>query len=303
MNSVQLSREHGLYTAFSDRAIQARQRELARLSEQIGTGKRVNRASDDPSSFAQARRMDVLTERYTQYQRSIDAARSWTDSTQKSLDDLAELFTRAHEAGLRASNGSLNASDGEIIAKELEALYTEVLDTLNTKSGEEYLFAGSRTTVTPFTEDGVTGEVEYNGNANGRKRTIGHDLSMNINISGDRIHDTGAGYTITESLQNLIDSIRAGDPAAVSTALGQVEQSRDHVVDLGAEAGTLASRLSLAEDQLTDAMLTVESRRSELEDADVAELFMLFQKEQTGLTAALQSAASILQTSIMDYLR
>lgn len=303
MNSINLARERGLYTTFSQRAIQLHQQELARLQEQMSTQKRVNRASDDPASFSQARRMEALGTRYNQYQATIDSSRTWVDQTQSTLQDLTEIFSSAYEHGLRAANGSFNQDDAETVARSLEDLLDQTIDGLNAQSGDEYIFAGSTTTVQPFTVDSSTGAVEYNGNAGVRKRHIGLNVSLNVNLTGSQIHDTGNGYTITESLQNLIDAVRSGDHTSVTTALDQVLTSRDHLIDRTTEIGTVGSRLTVAEHQIADALLSVEARRSDAEDADFVETMMAFQKEQQSLQAALQTTASLLQTSILDYLR
>ncbi len=303
MNSINLARERGLYTTFSQRAIQLHQQELARLQEQMSTQKRVNRASDDPASFSQARRMEALGVRYNQYQTTIDSSRAWVNQSQAALQELTEIFSKAYELGLRAANASFNQDDAETVARSLEDLLDQTIDGLNAQSGDEYLFAGSLSTVQPFTVDSGTGAVEYTGNTGARKRHIGLNISLTINLPGNQIHDTGNGYTITESLQYLIDGVRSGDHAAVTSALDQVLKSRNHLIDRTSEIGTIAGRLTVAQNQIADALLSVESRRSAAEDADFTETLMAFQKEQNSLQAALQTTASLLRTTILDYLR
>ena len=59
----------------------------------------------------------------------------------------------------------------------------------------------------------------------------------------------------------------------------------------------------MTEHQIADALISIESRRSDAEDADFTETMMAFQKEQNSLQAALQTTVSLLQTTILDYLR
>jgi flagellar hook-associated protein 3 FlgL len=301
MPSINLARERSLYTAFSDNAVQARQLELARLQEQLSSGARIQRPSDDPSAFTEARQMELLHNRYSQYMRSIGSSQTWVDHTQEGLDKLSDLFTEAYERGVRSNNATYSDGDREAEATKLEAILENMLDVLNTRAGDEYIFAGSRTTVKPFVQ--AAGVVSYDGNNGSRERHIGRDLTMNINVDGQRIHDTGQGYTITEAVQNLIDALRSGVPADIDTAIGEVAASRDHVIDLGGEAGSMANRLDLAEQQLRDASVIVESRRSELEDLDFAEALSKFQQAQVGLEAAVRVAAAVINTTLLDYLR
>lgn len=301
MPAVNLARERSLFTAFSKHAVQAREMELARIQEQLSSGKRVLRPSDDPSAFTEARQMEVLRDRYDQYLRSIDSSTNWVDHTQDALDGLAGLFTEAYERGVRIHSDSFSSGDREAEATKLEAILENVVDTLNTRAGGEYIFAGTRTTVKPFTQAGPV--VTYNGDTGARERYIGRTLKMDINVDGQRLHDTGQGYTITGALQDLIDAVRSGNPAQMDTALQEITVARDHVIDLGGEAGSMANRLELANNQLRDASFMVESRRTEIEDVDFAEALSDFQATQVGLQAAVRVASTVLNTTLMDYIR
>ncbi len=301
-----IARQQSLYASRASNAIPALRRDLVALQEQLITGRRVNRASDDPSAFAQARMLDSLDDQYAQYTRTINSSRLWVNRTSDELNNLTELFAEAHEEGLRALNDTLNDDDRAAVADRIESLLEEVIDGLNAKSGNEYLFAGNRTTTVPFDDDGAaTGDL-----SGSRIRQIGPNTEVTINVSGEQVLDTGAGYTIIESLQNMIDALRGvgigvpgGDPPDLQEAVGQVEIARDHLIDLGAELGATAKRLSQAEFQLQNASIETQRRRSELEDADYFETIAAFQQTQNTLEAALTTTASIVQTTLLDYLR
>ena len=317
MSTVNVARERSLYSSNAERSGPALQRDLSRLREQMSTGKRINRPSDDPDAFAVAEQMKALGSQYARYEESIAAARPWVDRTQATLDQLGELFTQAQEEGIRAANDARSADDRETIAQRLESLRDEVLDQLNAKHDGEHLFAGNQTGTPPFEEGTTTGAIEpvadYDAIDGERTRPIGPDRSLVVNISGRELHKMEEdkvvggmvvkGQTITGALDDLITAVRNGDTAAMQDALGATEAARDHVVDLGAKAGTTAQRLTAAEEQLQSAGLTAERRRSEAEDADYLETVTALQQTQTRLQAALKATASTLQTSLLDFLR
>lgn len=301
MTRFNVTRQQSLYRASSDRALQARRRDLAQIQEQLSTGKRINRASDDPAGYARARRLATLSDRYAQYERSAGEAQSWMDHTQDALDTIADRFLHAHELAVQGANDASTDDARETLATSLEAMIDEVADLLNARDGDEYVFAGTNTTVRPF-EVGAGG-VTYTGNGNGRTREVGDGLRLAVNISGEQVMNTGAGFTVFESLQGMADALRSGDPAQMDAALGDLTTARDHVIDTGGEAGGIAERINQAAGQLRQAQLRVESRRSEVEDTDMAAAVMAFQQQQTGLQAALKVTASVMQTSLLDYLR
>ncbi|WP_457651501.1 flagellar hook-associated protein FlgL [Rhodocaloribacter sp.] len=307
MRSISLARQISLDSVSLERMLQVRQRDLAGYREQLSTGLRVNRPSDDAPSFSRARKLEVLTNRYDQYERSIVTAQSWVDHTQENLNTLADLFTSAHEEAIQAANDTLSDEDREAIASSLESSLSEILDVLNTKVGDEYLFAGTNTTVRPFEQDGsATADgagITYYGNDDGRTRAVGPDVDLDVNITGQRILDTGSGFTITEAFQGLIDAVRTNDATQIDTALGDLITARDHILDTATEAGNLANRLGQINDQLGTARIEFESQRSYYEDADVTEVVLDLNRTETSLQATLQMMATIRQNTLLDFIR
>ncbi len=300
MNSLNIARERAVSSSTVENQLYTRQRELAKLEEQLTTGKRVNRASDDASAYAQSRKLEVLDERYSQHTRAIDAARLWVNQTEHALDEMGELFMQAREHSTRALSDTYSQEERNIEADYLETLLTQMVDLMNSKSGDEYLFAGSRTTVAPFDPTGAA--VVYNGNDAQRQRRVGLETAMSINVTGSDLHDTGAGFTITDAMQRMIDGMRAGDRDEMEAAMGEIQTSHEHVQSLTSRTGAVGNRLSLVQAQIDEAQMMLRSRASEIRDIDVAEAILRYQKEQTGLQATLKVTASLMQTTLLDYL-
>ena len=279
-----------------ERALPQARAALAGLNEQLATGLRVNRASDDPAAYASSRALRLHEDRLGQYARSTGAAGRWADQTQTAVDALAELFTQAREVGLRAANGILDRED---FARQLESLRDEAVSRLNARSGDEYLFGGNQTGTPPIQPDGTVAPGDLSGV---RTREVGPGVTLGVNIPGTDALYSG-GVLTTDRLQALIDAVRSGDQAAVTGALAGVEEAADHYTDLGGRMGTVSRRLQTASETNASEALVASERRSALEDADFADVLGQIQRRQTGLEAALRATASITQTSLLDYLR
>ena len=296
--SFRIARQQSLYTSQASDQIGMMRRDLALLNEQLATGRRVNRPSDDPASFSKARSLESLERQYAQYERTIGDSQYWTNSTEAELGNLSELFTQAYEEGLKGMNDTNSTEEREILATRIEELLAESIDSLNAKAGGEYLFAGNRTTTQPFDDTGAAA-----GDLSGeRLRQIAPGVEVRINIPGSRVIDRGDGTTITDSLQALADALRSEDQTAMQEALDGVITSRDHLIGLTGEVGGIARRLSDTEARLQDASLEATRRRSAVENADLAQTITSFQRTQTMLEAALRSTASIQQTTLLNYL-
>lgn len=317
ISPLSIARQLSLSNTAGEQSRVRLRRDIAGLSEQLSSGKRINRASDDPAGFEQARRLDLLSKELSQYQRSIGAATKWNNATQNNLDTIIERFARAQELATQAANDTLNDGDRAAIATELRSLRGEVIDRLNAKLGDEYLFAGNATQDPPF--DAATGapNAGYNAIDDARNRTIGPDQQLKVNITGEEIHQMDSGDSIVDALDNLIDAVDpttpnppplGGGPApadpsdAIQNGLDAVTQARDYVINQGTRAGLIAQRLESATSQLDSAALQADARRSELEDVDFAEAISTLQRKQTSLQAALQVTARVKQVSLADFL-
>ena len=320
MANVSIATNSSVYSGVISDEVPRLQRDISRLREQISSGKRINRPSDDPSSFATAERMKTLGNQLARREESIASARTFVDRTQQELDGLADLFTRAREDGVRAADDTRSDDDRAAIANELRSIKGEVVDRMNSTQDGEYIFAGNRTDTQPFGADGSANDAApINGSLDAldgdRTRPIGKNQDLTVNVDGKALaqYDTTAGgdpETITGALDNLIKAVDPADNSPpsgppdpdISTALGEVEDALDHVISKGSEAGAIGRRLSTAQEQVEAASLEANERRSDAEDTDLATAISELQQRQTQLQAAFQATSSSQQTSLVNFL-
>jgi len=276
------------------------------LQERLATGRQLTKSSEDPSSFSVARRLDVVVRQNDQFTRSIDSAIGWSDSTQDTLDGISNLLSTVYEEGVRGANDSMDADARTRMSERVGYLLNELLDRLNTKTPDGYLFAGSNTTEKPFLLDNSVGSdaagVSYAGNSSPLERAVGVDLRLNVGMAGSRMTSAG-GVSLTGAVASLRDALLTNDSTNIKSALADVIAARDHAINLTSESGVAAERLVSMRDQVAANNLRVIEQRSAIEDANLAETISDIQKNQFGLQAALQALSTIYQTSILNYLR
>lgn len=303
MRPLSLSLERSLASRTPDRAVGALQRRLAGLQEQVTTGLRVNRPSDDAVAFERARAFEAESARIQGHLETVGASRLWADETGAALADLSDFAATAQTIGVQGRNDALGADERGALAARVESLLAQAVDRLNAEVDGESLFAGNRTDQRPFNDDGTpsTGALADFGGR--RVRRIGPNVDLALNVSGERVQTLPDGGLATDSFRALADALRADDGPAITAALESMTATRDHYLALEAEAGETSSRLTEAEGQLSEADLRAQARRSELEDADFFEVAAGLQKTQGHLDAALKTVAAVRQRSLLDYLR
>ena len=197
-----------------------RQAELGALQDQLTTGKRVQRASDDPAAAARAERALASIGRSETSQRAVDASRVLMTQAESTLGDAGGLLQRARELMVAAGNASYGDAERKGIADELQSLRDQLLSLANAGDGAgTYLFGGQGSTQKPFV-DTATG-VQYVA-ADGEMRTE-HPTGLPLTTDGEAAWleaRTGNGVFVTTAapgvLNATIDSGQVADPSALT---------------------------------------------------------------------------------------
>jgi len=279
---------------------------IASASEQISTGRRVNRPSDDAAATRAAilQRGDLAG--IDAYKQSTGEASDWVNATDTALGGLADVLHRARELAVQGANGSLNPTDRENIAAEIDQLVAAAKERANTRVGDHYLFSGTALTTPPYS----TASDAYAGDAGAVLREIGPGVTVQVNQFGSAILGSGQGAAdgkLIDTLRDLADHLRGGTPADLgalrTTDLQNLESNLTQLSQARATNGAMAARLEAATTRLDDLELAGTSRLSRLEDADMAKAMLDLSTRQSAYQAALRAGATVIQPSLMDFLR
>ena len=118
---------------------------MGKLQEQINTGKKVNRPSDDPVVAMKGMGYRMQVDKVAQYQRNLGEVHNYLDSSDDALDKVGQAMHRARELVTSAANGTMTPEDKEKVQSELEQLREQIQDMANTKVGDKYIFSGTKT--------------------------------------------------------------------------------------------------------------------------------------------------------------
>jgi flagellar hook-associated protein 3 FlgL len=202
--------------------LQQRQNELSKLQEQMTSGKRVERASDDPAAAARAERALASVQRTVTSQRAVDASKVAMAQTESSLGSAGDLMQHARELLVAAGNGAYSDSERQSLANELQSVRTQLFAIANQSDGAgTYLFGGQGATQKPFID--APGGVQYAAttgqtlteNATGLPLTTDGNAAWMTARTGNGVFVTSAASGV---LNATIDSGRVSDPSALTGA-------------------------------------------------------------------------------------
>lgn len=154
---------------------------LNQTQEQVSTGKRVNRPSDDPVAAARILKLDQEVGRIETYQRNVGLAENRLQLEESSLSSMIDIIQRVRELTVQAGNGSLTANDRQSISAELKQRLQELASQANTQdSAGSYIFSGFQGETPAFAKN-INGDWVYQGDEGQRKLEI--DDGVNVPIS------------------------------------------------------------------------------------------------------------------------
>lgn len=113
------------------RNLGTRQTNLSNLQENLTSGKRVVRASDDPVSAAQAERALNRLARIQTEQRALETQRNAIAQAESSMGDAVGLVQEARQLLVSAGNAALSTSERATIANQLQSLRDQLTAVAN----------------------------------------------------------------------------------------------------------------------------------------------------------------------------
>ena len=113
------------------RNVSARQTSLVNLQENLTSGKRVVRASDDPVSAAQAERAMTRISRIQTEQRALENQRNAIAQAESTMGDAISLVQEARQLVVSAGSGTLTRNDRITIANQLQSLRDQLTAVAN----------------------------------------------------------------------------------------------------------------------------------------------------------------------------
>ncbi|MEY2875987.1 MAG: flagellar hook-associated protein 3 [Pseudomonadota bacterium] len=207
-------------------SLMRRQQDLARSQERMVSGKRIDRASDDPAGAARAERALADQTRSEGLLRSVGASRNAMSVVESSIGDAVDLVQTAREAIVEAGNGAFNTADRALLADRLKQIKGQLLSVANTDDGTgHFVFGGQGSDRLPFVDSGVG--VEYQGGTGKAEGSLSEELPLAVDgealwlqaRTGNGVFETDRQVAATSTA--WISAGQVSDPAALTLTEGQ----------------------------------------------------------------------------------
>jgi flagellar hook-associated protein 3 FlgL len=252
----------------------------ATLQTEVSTGQDVTNPEDNPAAVNTALMLESQLRETNQYASNSAQALSVAQASSAGLTTLQDVANRAGELATLGT-GTTGTDSMSSYATETNQLIEQAVTAANTEYNGQYLYGGTATTTPPFTvtrdSSGDVTAVTYNGNSSSAAVQISNSTSVSATTDGA----TNQGFaSLISDLVTLRDALSSGDTTSVSAAETSLTNDGDGITAAIATNGGIQSRI----------------------DADLATTVTKLDQAQTAYSAALESAVSSMQISILNYI-
>ncbi|HWL24557.1 MAG TPA: flagellar hook-associated protein FlgL [Ureibacillus sp.] len=273
---------------------------LGKLQEQINTGKKVNRPSDDPVVAMKGIGYRTQLNNVEQFSRNIGEAYNWLDTTDDTFDKVGSALQRANELMVQASSDTSTPEDREKIDAELQQLQKHIQSLANTKIGDKYIFSGTKTTTAPYNNDngGYTNNLSDNAFGKTIEIEVFDGINMQINTTPLNLFKN-----IDDVFEDISSKITNGATAdELSSLITSINNNMNELLKTRADIGARQNRVELMDARLQSQEVIATERMSENEDIDYEKTITEMITQESIHRAALSVGSRIIQPTLVDFI-
>ena len=256
--------QHNISSINTNRQLGISTNALAKSTEKLSSGYRINRAADDAAGLSISEKMRGQVRGL---QRASDNAQdgiSLIQTAEGAMDQQHQILQRARELAVQAANDTNVAEDRNAISQELDQLYKEF--------------------------QRITSQTEFNtqklcnGSFTGKKFQVGANKNQSIDVSIDA--------TVMTNIANKVSS--HGD---ATDAIATIDGNITTLSSTRSKLGAIQNRLEYTVKNDDNTAENIQSAESRIRDVDMAEEMTTFSKQNIIQQAATSMLAQANQSN------
>ncbi len=192
---------------------------IYKIQQQVASGRKISRASDNPSDFEIIGKNKFEASNIGQYANNAGLAKTKLLNMDSLLQSMTDIFHRASEIAVRASDATMESRAP--LAHEVNQLLESFIALANSSDSGSYVFSGLRSDTPPYlaedtSGDGMIDKITYQGSDKVLQTEVSQGSYVPVNIPGsDLTGSNGVFQTKNEdlfiSLMQLRDRLMANE--------------------------------------------------------------------------------------------
>lgn len=273
---------------------------LGKYNNQLHTGKKISRPSDDPVVAIKGMFYRTNLTEVEQYQRNLTEAYTWMENSEAGIEQATQVVQRIRELLLQGKNGTNNEENLKAIGVEIDQLKEDLIGVANTQIAGRYIFNGTDTINPPVKVDS-NGEVTFEMKTTEFTVAVSKGVQLKVNIDPSNVFSEGL-LGKDGTIDKILDFFNnnAGDPDQL---LNDLDKHFDKISAERSELGARYNRLELIDSRLSDQEVIANRILSENEDIDMERVITNLTVQESVHRASLAASSRIIQPTLIDFLR
>jgi len=274
---------------------------MGKYQDQLATGKKISRPSDDPVVAIKGMFYRTNLTEVEQYKRNLNEAYTWMENSEAGIEQATQVIQRIRELTVQANNSTNSPEDLKAIGVEISQLKEDLIGVANTKVAGNYIFNGTQTKNPPIPLD-ANGNPDFSQiNSTAYNIEVSKGVQLKVNVDANNVFSQELFDTLSALETNLLDgegTLENGDEL-----LADLDKHIDSMLAERSELGARYNRLELVDSRLSDQEVIANRILSDNEDADIERVITDLTIQESIHRASLSVGARIIQPSLIDFLR
>lgn len=297
---------------------------------QASTGKKYHLPSDNPVAITKSMKIKTDLSQMEQYKKNVDDVVSFLETTELAIKGMGDALSKIRELTVQASNGVLTVEERVKIQEEMAELKNQIVTLGNTTYAGQYIFSGKSSDKPLLEYDSANQTYKYNVDLVDKYVPtemddkilfeVGINDRIAINTLGFELFDlavpdptdpddknrscsAGDSVGLIDFISEIEGYLQADDDEKLTGALEKIDQFINVNLTARAQVGAKVNRMELVQNRIADDKINFTNLQSEIEDADLAEVYMNLLTEENVYRSSLSIGARIIQPSLLDFLR
>lgn len=298
----------GMLSRNSLRHIQSSYEKMGKLQDQLSTGKKITRASDDPVVAMKSMQNRTSLEEVKQYTRNLTEANSWLENTETNITEGIDVLARVRELVVSANNETNGSEERKAIGVEIAQLKEQMINAANAQVSGDYIFNGTKTDQAPIVKN-PDGSYTYNfenyTDSSEVKVNVSKGVALKVNSDPNEAFGgtSASGQNVFEMLTDLENELKSGTFNNEKSFLSDIDGFSNQMIAERSDIGARTNRMELVESRLEQQEVVATRMLSDNEDVDFEKVVTDLLSQESVHRAALSANARIIQPTLIDFLR
>lgn len=166
--------------------------EYQTANEEIVSGKRINKLSDDPVGLSRVLDLRSSLSGLDQMSENIQSANMWLTGAETALRSVSDIADNAKVLSISMKNSVMSSDERKNAAVQVGEMLGQLLDLANTRVNGQYIFSGTALDTKAFAFDDPANPTTaiYSGNDVEFALKTGKDTRMAVGYSGEDLFDS-----------------------------------------------------------------------------------------------------------------